>query len=218
MGDLKENSISYYDGNVAYKIFSDAEDFPGFISDYLSKNVWAETILDAGCGTGKFTKIIEKISNKYIGIDKSEAQIKLAKKNNESNYLIADLENIPLDDNEVDVTISAWCLGTIDVDKRERVLSELMRVTKDKIILIENLEGSEFEVIRGHDKDLSTFNYLNYLKEHGFILEKEIDTYFKFDETCIAKNIFNTIYEEDASKQITSKRVKHKVGIFSLEV
>lgn len=216
MGDLKENSNSYYSDNYVYEIFSKAEDFPELISNYLLENVKGEVILDAGCGTGKFTKIIEKISHKYIGIDKSSQQIKIANKNSKNNYIIADLENIPLEDNEVDVTISAWCLGTIEESKREKVLSELRRVTKNKIILIENLESSEFEVIRGHDKDKSTTKYLNYLVNYGFELEKEINTYFRFAETYVAKRVFETIYNENVASQITSKHIEHRVGIFVL--
>lgn len=217
MGDLSENSKSYYDKNYWYEIFSMAEDFPKLINKFFNENIFTEKILDAGCGTGKFSNLFSNICNDYIGIDKSENQISIAKNKNNLNYIVSDLSNIPLADKNVNISICPWVLGTIEEDKRNLVIEELKRVTKDRIILIENLENSEFEKIRNHDKDKSTHAYLEYLEDKNFKLIKKLNSYFLFDNIEIAKETFRNIYNDSISNNIKSNKIEHKIGIFVLE-
>lgn len=217
MGNLSENSKNYYDENYWYEIFSKAEDFPKLINDFFNKNIFTKKILDAGCGTGKFSDLFNNICDDYIGIDKSENQINIAKNKNNLNYIVSDLSNIPLANKNINISICPWVLGTIEENKRNLVIEELKRVTKDKIILIENLENSEFEKIRNHDKDKSTHAYLEYLEDKKFKLIKKLNSYFLFDNIEIAKETFRNIYNDSISNNIKSNKIEHKIGIYVLE-
>lgn len=219
MGNLKENSRAYNDLNYYYELFSIAEDAPRFIDNKLENYVKNKVVLDAGCGTGKYTNTILKDCKSYVGIDKSEKQIEIAKnKFKNQTFIIKDLSTIDYEDNFFDIVISCWCLGTIDLEKRKYVLNELKRVCKETILLIENLEDSEFEIIRNHDKDKSTKKYIDFLKENGFELVDEIDTYFQFETCDIAKQVFEKIYNKEISEKISDNIIGHKVGFFRMDL
>jgi len=55
---------------------NDMENVVNIIKTYVDKKA---TILDIGCGTGKYGELLEKENYKVIGIDKSESQIIQAK-------------------------------------------------------------------------------------------------------------------------------------------
>ena len=217
MGNLSENSSSYYDKNKWYEIFSIAEDYPKLIDKFFLENIKTETILDAGCGTGKYTKLFSNISKNYIGIDKSQVQINTAKSKFNVNYITSDLNDIPLENKSINITICPWVLGTIPEEKRKEVIKELIRVTKNKIILIENLPNSDFEYIRGHNLDGTTEKYLSFLKNNKFKLHETINTYFKFETIEDVQNVFLNIYNKQISNRINSNIIKHDVGIYILE-
>lgn len=219
MGNLNENSSAYYELNNFYETFSIAEDYPHFIDKKIIKYVKDKNVLDAGCGTGKFTNTIAKACKCYIGIDKSAKQISIAnEKDLGQTFIVGDLSKLDVENNFFDITISSWCLGTIDLEKRKNVLSELKRVTKESIYLIENLESSEFEYIRGHDKDGTTKEYIEFLKNNGFKLIDEIDTYFDFISKDKAKEVFANIYNENVAGKVNNNIIKHKVGIFRMDL
>ena len=52
--NLSEKSKNYYEENDIYELFSIAEDYPNKIYKYLLPKIKNKTILDLGCGTGKF--------------------------------------------------------------------------------------------------------------------------------------------------------------------
>ncbi len=219
--NLLYNSDAYYDNNDFYELFSIREDSEGKIDAYFKNLEKCEVILDAGCGTGKYLNTLESISNKYIGIDLSKDQLKKAatKINKDNTELIhANLTNIPLPDNSVDLIISCWVLGTItDPNDRNKALLELKRVLKPngKMILIENDEVGEFEELRNHHIDGKTKIYNNWLKDNGLKELKNIDTKFVFDTKTQAQNCIKNIYGDIIASKIDSNIIEHKIVIFS---
>lgn len=169
MKNLMKESQAYYQDNDYYEMFSIAEDYPNKIKMYFKNNIKGDTILDAGCGTGKFTKTLEELSKKYIGVDLSNNQLTKAKSKSikpNSEFIQANLANIPLKDNSVDIIVSTWVLGTIkDLEERNKCIQELKRVLKPngKIFLVENDLLGEFEIIREKDKTNATKIYNDYL-------------------------------------------------------
>lgn len=220
MGNLLKNSDAYYNDNDYYEIFSLAEDAEGKVTSYLKDISANKIVLDAGCGTGKFLKVLEKNANKYIGMDISDRQLakaKLKSQNVNSQFICGDLSRIPLKDKSIDLIICTWVLGTIiDIDERNIVLNELYRVLKEDgmIVLVENGEDSEFEEIRGRTCDLRTTNYNNWILANGFTIDKKYDTFFKFSSTEEAKKCFNIIYGELTGSKVHSDRINHKILIF----
>ena len=210
--NLLKDSKSYYEDNDYYEIFSIAEDGENKVGAYLEEICKDKIVLDAGCGTGKFLKILEEYSKKYIGIDLSAKQLEKAKtksKKDTSEFICSNLSNINLENNQIDLIICSWVLGTIvDIDERNKCLSELKRLLKSNgiIILIENDEDSEFEEIRNRTKDTRTRDYNNWILSNEFTIAKQIETYFNFKTYDEAKKCFEVIYGENISNKIKNKK------------
>ncbi len=96
-----------------------------------------EVVLDLGSGRGndvlKATKYIGK-EGKAIGVDVTPEMIEIAKKNAEKlnvknvEFLLGDIENLPLEDNSVDVVISNCVIN--HAKNKENVYKEIFRVLK----------------------------------------------------------------------------------------
>ena len=127
------------------------------------------------------------------------------------------LSKIPLEDNSVDLVVSTWVLGTItNIDERNNALNELKRILKHngQIILVENAENSEFEEIRGRDKDNRTRDYNDWILANGFILDNMINTYFEFSTLDQAKKCFEVIYGSEIASRIVNNKIEHKINIY----
>jgi len=113
----------------------------------ITKN---QKILDAGCGTGFFTNIINNwaCSSKITGIDIDAKLIKFAEKNkiliNNNNlvYLKGDVYNLAFPDEFFDITTCHILLSNLI--NPNRALKEMIRVTKEGgvIIVIEPVNSS----------------------------------------------------------------------------
>jgi ubiquinone/menaquinone biosynthesis C-methylase UbiE len=226
LNNLSEESVSYRDLVHIYKEFSTAEDYPKYILQELIPKVSGKKVADIGCGNGKYLKSLSNHASSIVGLDKSFEQVTLAHKNciTKQNVLIslADATNIPLADNSVDVVMACWMLGTILEESRQKeVIAEMKRICKldGEILLIENLEHSQFEKLRGRSPDPlnRTINYNKFLTNHGFNLEKRIYTYFKFASIERANDVFQLIWKDRFVGEIKSEFVEHKVGIFVMK-
>lgn len=221
--NLLKDSKAYYENNDYYEIFSIAEDGENKVANYLKGICKDKIVLDAGCGTGKFLNILEKDSQKYIGIDLSEKQLDKAKsksKKETSEFVCSNLSNINLKSDKVDLIVCSWVLGTIiDLDERNKCIDELKRLLKSNgaIILIENDENSEFEEIRNRTKDNRTRDYNNWVLSKDFTIDKQIDTYFNFNSLDEAKNSFEVIYGSEIANKIKSNKINHKIIIFKYQ-
>ena len=223
MNNLMKESKAYYENNDYYELFSIAEDSLNLVSNYLNEISKDKTILDAGCGTGKFLNILETNGKEYFGIDLSKDQLEKAKiksKKENSVFIESNLSDIKLEDNKFDLIVSSWVLGTItDINERSKCLSELKRVLKPggTIILIENDLNSEFEVLRNRHLDNRTIDYNNWILNNDFLVDKRIDTCFMFNTKEDAIKCFDVIYGNEVSSKIKDKRIEHKVIIFKYQ-
>ena len=99
---------------------------PKFLED-------CKLILDAGCGTGRHLKFLEKFG-KVIGIDYSKKMIKHALKRTKT-LILADLRALPFKPKVFDCAV---CLGNTlgSLEKGyEKAIQELNRVTSKRVIL-----------------------------------------------------------------------------------
>lgn len=89
-----------------------------------------KTVLDAGCGTGKFCALAEKQqAAKIVGIDLSPAMIEIAKTQNaKTSFRCESLTDTQLAENDFDVIICALVLGHIE--QLTSVLATLLRALK----------------------------------------------------------------------------------------
>lgn len=217
--NLLKESKAYYEDNDYYELFSLAEDSENKVANYLEKLSTNKIVLDAGCGTGKFLPTIENVAKKYIGVDLSNNQLIKAKNKSkkDSLFINSSLEKIKLDDNSIDLIVSAWVLGTItNKEERNRCLNELKRLLKPngEIILVENDENSEFEELRNRTNDSRTKDYNNWILSNEFTVDKRIKTYFNFNSINEAKKSFEVIYGKTISDKINNKKINHKIIIF----
>jgi len=110
-------------------------------------NISPKMILDAGCGTGYCSRILNKRFSKAktIGVDLAPGMIEQAKKENsffnKVDYQIADVEQLPFASNSFDLVFSnltvQWLIGSKDVFK------ELNRVLKPGGLLIFSTLGPD---------------------------------------------------------------------------
>jgi len=96
-----------------------------------------DTVVDLGSGAGNDCFVARALvgeSGKVIGIDMTDAMIEKAKVNakkrnyNNIEFLLGDIENIPLKENEADVVISNCVLNL--VPDKQKAFSEIFRILK----------------------------------------------------------------------------------------
>lgn len=88
-----------------------------------------KVILDVGCANGYYTKLYAKKCKRIIGIDSNHELIKRAKEENPKiEFIEADAEKIPFEDEEFDIIIMSDVLE--HVKSEELALNEVYRVLK----------------------------------------------------------------------------------------
>ncbi|MCG8710485.1 malonyl-ACP O-methyltransferase BioC [Brenneria sp. 4F2] len=86
-------------------------------------------VLDAGCGTGYFSRRWQQLGKTVTALDLSADMLAHAsERQSAARYLLGDIENLPLADSSVDISYSnlavQWC------DSLPAALAELHRVTR----------------------------------------------------------------------------------------
>ena len=96
-------------------------------------------VLDAGCGEGILSVMMAKMGASVTGCDISKPNIEVCKKYADEekvegiNFLLADSENLPFDDNSFDLVVSSHVLEHLP--NFDKGLNELMRVTKKSSVV-----------------------------------------------------------------------------------
>jgi len=117
------------------------EIYPFFKSQLLGTE---KTILDFGCGPGRFTSdLAEMIQGKAIGVDPIADLLSYAKKKFCVEYKIMKEGEIPLDDSSVDIVWCCLVLGGIKKNILLQTAKEISRVLNEHglLFLIENTSG-----------------------------------------------------------------------------
>ncbi|WP_042528030.1 malonyl-ACP O-methyltransferase BioC [Yersinia ruckeri] len=102
-------------------------------------------VLDAGCGTGYFSRRWRESGKTVAALDLAEGMLQFARQQQAADtYLLGDIEHIPLADNEIDICFSnlavQWC-GDL-----RAALTELYRVTRSGgIILFSTLSAGSLD-------------------------------------------------------------------------
>ena len=99
-------------------------------------------ILDVCAGTGKQTFAFAKRGYEVVGIDLSEAMLRVARQKNEyenARFAAADATKVPIEDNHFDVSCVSFALHDMPLTIREKVLKEMVRVTKSrgKVVIVD---------------------------------------------------------------------------------
>lgn len=97
------------------------------------------SILDVATGTGKQAFAFAERAFEVLGIDLSSDMLRVAQKKNKYEnvkFLLADATRMPLEDNRFDVACVSFALHDMPLTIREKVLQEMVRVTKPQAIII----------------------------------------------------------------------------------
>jgi len=105
-----------------------------------------QRILEVGCGRGEFAIFLRRQfpDADIAGIDFSEAAIQIAAERSEKgeanvNFIRADAENLPFDDETYDLVISCECMEHVhDPEKMARELSRIARLGAKICLTTEN--------------------------------------------------------------------------------
>src|SRR6266496_524231 len=90
-------------------------------------------ILDVATGTGAQAFAFAKRGHNVVGVDLSDSMIKVAQKKNwqgKVKFEVADATHLPYVNDSFDVTTISFALHDMPLTIREKVLNEMVRVTK----------------------------------------------------------------------------------------
>lgn len=216
--NLAEFSSSYYEDSHIYKIFSECEDKESYIWENIKHLLVNQSVLDLGCGNGRYLEKITTLTDKAIGVDQSFQQLKQS--NKDLSFITADASKLPFKNECFDIVLSCWVFGTIlDLNKRLKVLSEAIRVLKPNgsIILVENDTPSEFEYYRGRHLNDKTQEYNTWLINQGFSTHSKVKTFITFDSTSIAQHVFKSIWKEKLFDIPRNNKIENNVIILKYQ-
>lgn len=160
------------------------------------------SILDIGCGTGKFAELFV---GDYHGIDNNEEYIKYAKQNYRGSFLTMSADKLDFPDNKFDYIFSASVFHHLSDEQVISAVREMKRVCKESslIVIIDAIFPSKWNFLgymlfwldRGrYTRKLEELRLL--LEREGFILTKKslraVSLYkqcvFKYDKRTIKLN------------------------------
>ena len=143
-------------------------------------------ILDIGCGAGKpIDKFFIDRGHKVIGIDVSEKQIELAKRNvPQARYVVKDISNLRKGEYQVDAVVSFYTIFHIPRETHEKLFEKINSfLPKGGLVLVtmgsSEWEGTEedFHGVRMYWSHYGTEKNRKIIERAGFkVILDEIDT------------------------------------------
>jgi ubiquinone/menaquinone biosynthesis C-methylase UbiE len=156
----------------------DSEDVR-LLEELIARLPQGAKVLDAGCGAG--IPIAQKLSEKFevTGVDFSEAQIELAKKNvQNATFLCEDMTKLDFPENSFDGITSYYAIIHVPREEHRSLLAKFHRMIKPAGFALLCL-GAELSIDDPNDEFFGTpmywshfgsETYLEMLKECGFTL------------------------------------------------
>ncbi|MGB9703002.1 MAG: class I SAM-dependent methyltransferase [Candidatus Kapaibacteriota bacterium] len=171
------NKTHWYDGWFYDKFIAPNQDrLFSLIKNIIEQN---SSILDVGCGTGRFSFTIADKSKSVVGIDLSSRNIEKAKSllaknpNNKISFLHANISNLISNNHHFDYAVMTYVIHEVNEDERIKLLKDISSIA-DKIIIGDYLvpkpngfwstvnEVVEFAAGSEHYR-----NYKNYVRNGG---------------------------------------------------
>lgn len=113
------------------RLFNEFLEMPATLS-LIPNDLTHCTVLDAGCGSGIYTRELAKRGASVIGIDISSTMINIAREETETganiHYRVGNIDEMDMQDNSVDLIICNYVLENLD--EIANVFSEFFRVLK----------------------------------------------------------------------------------------
>ena len=187
-----------------------------------------KTVLEIGCGLGRYAQAIAPQTTSYFALDASESMLAKARQRGASTanltFLHADAQAIPLPDAAVDLVYGTWAIGAIwPPGAKERAMEEIHRVIKPggEIWAVETHWASEFMDLRGPDEQANDHQTFLWYQSHGFDLVDVVESAFVFPSLPEAERVLGFIFGEKAHQyleQHPSPRLRHSAIILRKEI
>jgi len=225
--DLSETSPSYRAGAGIYDLFSRCEDAPGLVAAALLPMASGRSVLDLGCGTGKYCAALAPVPRSVVGLDQSPDQLRLARAGCRTAgnvcFAAADACRTPIAPVSVDLAVACWVLGTIlDTDRRQAALDGMAAAVRPggRLVLVENGEGGEFEDLRGRagGTDGPTRRYNAWVEAAGFRPAAVFDSWFAFESAAQSRAVFTAIWGEQLRGMPAGARVDHRIVLYVMDL
>ena len=179
--DHKETVKSGYNKIANRYLAERTEDSPDvhLLNDFVELLAPKSKVLDAGCGAG--IPIAKMLAEQFdvIGVDFSDAQIALAKKNVPNAYFMCkDMTQLDLPDESLDGICSYYAIIHIPREEHESLFKSFYRMLKTSGVallclgaehLIDDIE-EDFLGARMYWSHYDTNTYIRLLKENGFTI------------------------------------------------
>jgi SAM-dependent methyltransferase len=168
------DKISPFDLPFAQDFNKVRQDFiGGFLKD-VRQQVPLKTALDVGCGVGYFSRFLSDLGLDVQGIDgRNENVQEAARRSPDIKFLVADAENLPLQ--ELTVCDFVLCVGLLyHLENPFRAIRSLHRLTS-KALLIESMCASgsrpSMELVdESHDKN-QALNYVAFYPTEACLIK-----------------------------------------------
>lgn len=143
---------------------------PGYYNRYIKiikeelQLTETETLLDMGCGTGRFSGV----TRNYTGIDVNGKFIEYAREKYKKNFLAMDISKLNFPDKSFDKTVILETLHHVDDDTFIKAIKEANRVTKKLVVIAEPIVQSKKQHLRA-DFDCNRYRQIHKNKReiHG---------------------------------------------------
>jgi ubiquinone/menaquinone biosynthesis C-methylase UbiE len=161
-------AVRYHDGRTNPKkmIFNHYNEMPATLS--LLRHIKGKKILDLGCGTGIYTKILKRRGAKVQGIDISPKMIEIAKQYVKGiDFKVGSAAKLPYKSGTFDIVLASLVVhyfGNLD-----KAFGEIRRVLKKNGVFIFSSDNPVINVahrIKGKPRKYRVFG--NYFKEGKF--------------------------------------------------
>jgi len=133
-----ENKTHWYDGWFYDKIIAPNQDrMFGEIKNLIEPS---SSVIDVGCGTGRFSFSIADKVHKVVGIDLSSKNISTANQtlkknlNDKISFLHTNLANLISQNHHFDFAVMTYVIHEVSPEDRIRLLNEMVQIA-DKIII-----------------------------------------------------------------------------------
>lgn len=108
------------------------------VVDFVNAGI-GSTVLDVATGTGQQAFAFAKRGHNVIGVDLTESMLEIARKHNKGGLVkfeAADATRLRFEENSFDVSCISFALHDMPPNIREKVLREMVRVTKPNGIIV----------------------------------------------------------------------------------
>lgn len=137
-----------------------------------------KTILEIGCGSGRFTKIISEMIEfeKYLAIDISQGQIDSAKEfvnNDRVDFKCIKIQDLDIQD-KFDLVFSSEVLMHINFNDINEVINKMVLLSKKKVITIDWFDSKKIGKEIGEYCFLHNYNLLYSQNQVKEVIEHKI--------------------------------------------